>query len=328
MPPTVGECPACGGPLRAWRRATASNPGLAGRAAYELARCEACGTARTIIPAATQVGAEVYEAGTYAPPRRGLDALLEPLRALIERDKRRFARGLPPGARVLEVGAGDGRLVAGLRAAGHDASGIEPSARAAAAALERGAPVERTGIEAARIESASLDAAFAWHVLEHLPDPAAAVGRLATWVRPGGMAVIACPNLSSLQARLGGDRWFHQDVPRHHTHFTERGLRLLLERNGFRVERVSHVLVEQNPLGMWQTLLNRATRERDVAFRLLKGDLRFADGATAVRDLALTGVLGVPLLALAPLLELAAGLARRGGSVVVEARLERAATGA
>ena len=34
-----------------------------------------------------------------------------------------------------------------------------------------------------------------------------------------------------------------------------------------------HLLIEQNPLGMWQTLLNRLTAERDFAFRLLKRDL-------------------------------------------------------
>ena len=47
----------------------------------------------------------------------------------------------------------------------------------------------------------------------------------------------------------------------------------LLERTGFRPDAVRHLLVEQNPLGMWQTLLNRLTRERDFAFRLLKRDL-------------------------------------------------------
>jgi len=259
----------------------------------------------------------LYESGTYAAARPALDRILEPMRALVERDKLRFVRGLPPGARVLEVGAGDGRFVSRLQAAGFEARGIEPSEGGVRMARARAAPVERAALEELHLEPAGLDAAIAWHVLEHLDDPAAALARIGIWLRPGGRVVIACPNLASLQAQIGGDRWFHQDVPRHRTHFTAAGLRLLLERSGFRLERMTHLLVEQNPLGMWQTLLNRLTGERDVAFRALKRDL--GPGPGARRDLALAAVAGPLLVPIAVALELAAGLAGRGGSVVAQA---------
>ena len=144
-----------------------------------------------------------------------------------------------------------------------------------------------------------------------------ALRRIGAWLRPGGRVVVACPNLASLQARIGGDRWFHQDVPRHRTHFTAAGLRLLLDRNGFRLERMSHLLVEQNPLGMWQTLLNLLTRERNVAFRAMKRDLGRRPGVR--RDLLVTAIAGPPLALVAATLELAAGLAHQGGSVVAVA---------
>ncbi|OLE36609.1 MAG: hypothetical protein AUG48_06885 [Actinobacteria bacterium 13_1_20CM_3_68_9] len=277
----------------------------------------ACGTARTELPAGAVPPPSIYESGTYAAARPALDRILEPMRALVERDKLRFVRGLHRGARVLEIGAGDGRFVSRLRAAGLEARGIEPSEGAVRRADARAAPVERATLEELRLEPAGLDAAIAWHVLEHLDDPAAAVTQIGTWLRPGGRAVVACPNLASLQARIGGDRWFHQDVPRHRTHFTADGLRLLLERSGFRLERMAHLLVEQNPLGMWQTLLNRLTRERDVAFRALKRDLGRGPGVG--RDLALSAVAGPLLAPIAVTLELAAGLAGHGGSVVAVA---------
>ena len=312
-----GRCPACGGALGTWRSATASDPQLAGRGHYSLTRCAACGTARTELPAEAAPPQPLYESGTYAPARPALDRVLEPLRAVVERDKLRFVRGLPPGARVLEVGAGDGRFVSRLRAAGLEAKGIEPSEGGVRMARVRAAPVERAALEEMRLEPESLDATIAWHVLEHLDDPEAAVARIRIWLRPGGRIVVACPNLASVQARIGGDRWFHQDVPRHRTHFTATGLRLLLERSGFRLERMTHLLIEQNPFGMWQTLLNRLTGERDVAFRALKRDLGSGPGAR--RDLALTAVAGPLLAPIAVALELAAGLAGRGGSVVAVA---------
>jgi SAM-dependent methyltransferase len=311
------RCPACEGELAPWRAATATDPQLAGRREYALTHCTACGTARTELPQEVASPVSLYEAGTYAAPRPVLDRLLEPLRALVERDKLRFVRDIPLGARVLEVGAGDGRFVSRLRAAGFEATGIEPSERGARIASDRGAPVERAGLEDVDLDPASLDAVIVWHVLEHLDDPAEALARIGAWLRPGGLAVIACPNLASLQARIGGDRWFHQDVPRHRTHFTATGLSLLLERSGFRVERTSQLLVEQNPLGMWQTLLNRLTRERDVAFRALKRDLGRERGMG--RDLALTAIAGPLLAPFALALELGAGIAGRGGSVVAVA---------
>ena len=195
-------------------------------------------------------------------------------------------------------------FVSRLTEAGFDARGVEPSEGAAAAARARGAPVERVTVEELDLAAASLDAVVVWHVLEHLRDPAGTLAGIARWLRPGGRVVVACPNLASLQARIGGDRWFHQDVPRHLTHFTAIGLRLLLERSGFRLERVSHVVVEQNPLGMWQTLLNRITAHPNVAFRALKRDL---DGGSGLgRDLALTAIAG-------PLLGAGRDRARAGG---------------
>ncbi|MGH2953977.1 MAG: class I SAM-dependent methyltransferase, partial [Solirubrobacterales bacterium] len=196
---------------------------------------------------------------------------------------------------------------------------IEPSEAGRAAAARVGARVERAAAEDARVEPASEDAVVLWHALEHLDDPEGTLRRARSWLRPDGLLVVAVPDLASLQARIGGDRWFHQDVPRHRTHFTAAGLRRLLERCGYRVVRVRHLLVEQNPLGMWQTLLNRITVERDFAFRLLKRDLPAAPAAVRALDFGVTVVAGTLLAPVAVLVELAAGLAGRGGTMVVEA---------
>jgi SAM-dependent methyltransferase len=256
-----------------------------------------------------------------------VDWLLEPLRRLTEVDRTRFTARIPPGARVLEVGAGDGRFLARLAAAGYRVSGIEPSRSAWALARDAGVPVENVGVEAATIEAGGQDAVVLWHVLEHLDDPEGVLRRVRRWLAPGGRVVVGCPNLDSLQARIGGDAWFHQDVPRHRSHFTARGLGLLLDRTGFHLERVRHVVIEQNPLGMWQTLLNRLTRQRDVGFRFLKRDLAAMPRRDRRLDVAVTALAGPLLAPVAVALELGAGLAGRGGTVVVEATAAHEADG-
>ena len=267
----------------------------------------------------------MYEGGTYTPARGLARRLLGPLRGLAERDRMRFVRGLAPGSRVLEVGAGDGKLVAMMREAGLDAHGIDPSPAACAAARAIGVEVANVGVGEAELEPASEDAVVLWHALEHLDDPAAALERIRSWLRPGRHAGGRRP-----QPRLGPGPDRRRSVvssgraPPPHPPDRRGRLGAARAHRHTGPSRVRHLLIEQNPLGMWQTLLNRLTVERDFAFRLLKRDLGEARaGRPGLLDLAVTAVAGPLLAPVAVLAELAAGLARRGGSIVVEARVAR-----
>lgn len=261
---------------------------------------------------------DAHETAYYAPTAGIAERLIEPLRRLAEADRLRAVRSLRPDARVLEIGSGDGRFLDRLRRRGADVVGIEPSAAGRARSEARGIAASAAGVEAFAPPADAFDAVIAWHALEHLDEPAEALRRARDWVRPGGLLVVAVPNRDSLQARIGGDRWFHQDVPRHRTHFTTAGAEAIVERTGFGIERVRHLVVEQNALGMWQTLLNRLTSGRDVAYRALKRDPTVRRGPAG--DLVVTAIAAAPLAAVAVALELAAGIARRGGTFVIEAR--------
>ncbi|MDX6573708.1 MAG: hypothetical protein QOC86_2864 [Gaiellales bacterium] len=261
----------------------------------------------------------MYEVGLYGSREGWKERLLEPLRRAVDRDRLRLIGPLPPEQRVIEVGAGRGRLVGALRSLGHDAVGIEPSKASSAEAQAQGLPVSALSLEQATFADGEADLVVMWHVLEHLEAPAQALGRARNWLRPGGELVVAVPNLASLQARIGGDRWFHQDVPRHRTHFTGDGLSTLLRRCGLTPTSSRQVMIDQAPLGMWLTLLNRITHDRDVPLRFLKRDLRYERRAEAVRDGAASVVIGIPLVPAAALLELGAALGGRGGAVVVRA---------
>ncbi len=309
LPPVT--CPACGGTLAPWRTVPGSEPGLA-HVRYELRRCAACGTGVTIAPVGA---ADLHESGAYRPGTpRGYRAALPLLRIF---DRRRLAllrRIAVPPARVLDAGAGQGRFVAAARVAGYDAFGIEPAQRALERAGALGVPVHPVTIEAAEIPAGSLDAVTLWHVLEHLADPGAALERIAGWLAPGGGLLVGVPNLASVQAQVGGERWYHLDVPRHRTHFTPAGLTRLLERSGLAPVAVHHLLLEHNPYGMWQSAVNRLTRDPSYVYNLLK-----RNAPPASRDLAIS-MLALPLAPLAVAAELAAGVAHRGGSIAVLAR--------
>ena len=257
-----------------------------------------------------------HETGAYRPGAPRLAGLAAPL--LRRFDRRRLAllaRGAPPPARLLDGGAGRGRFVAAARVAGYEACGIEPSQRGVdGAAASYGVALERATVETAQVAPGSLDAVTLWHVLEHVDDAGAALDAVAGWLRPGGVVLVGVPNLASLQARLAGDRWYHLDLPRHRTHFTPKGFRALLEAHGFETVRTTHLLLEHNPFGMWQSLVNRATRTPNWLYHALKHNARFDAHDAAVTAAAL------PLLPLAAALEALAGAARRGGTIAVLAR--------
>ncbi|MDP2712419.1 MAG: class I SAM-dependent methyltransferase, partial [Solirubrobacteraceae bacterium] len=257
-----------------------------------------------------------HEEGAYGGGRPRAAGLASPLLRAFDRRRLRFlARaGARPDGRLLDVGAGRGRFIAQARDAGWDADGIEPSLRGVAGARELGIELQQAGIDDARVAPGSLDAATLWHVLEHLDDPGTALERIAGWLRPGGLLVIGVPNLASVQARVGGARWYHLDVPRHRTHFTVDGLHALLRRQGLEPVATHHVLAEHNPFGLWQSLVSRATRTPSWLYHALKHNAPLRS-----RD-ALVTAAALPLAPVAVAVELACGLARSGGTIAVVAR--------
>jgi SAM-dependent methyltransferase len=122
------------------------------------------------------------------------------------------------GLRALDVGCGAGELLARLMQAGYVAEGLDfdPLAAAAARALS-GALVHSGAFEKAPLAESSFDLVVLSHSFEHLPQPRAALRRIASLLRPGGRAVLLYPNPRSLGAWWFGTAWHSWDPPRHLT---------------------------------------------------------------------------------------------------------------
>jgi ubiquinone/menaquinone biosynthesis C-methylase UbiE len=111
-----------------------------------------------------------------------------------------FLPHLRPGMRLLDAGCGPGSITLGLaeavapgEAAGIDAS-AERVAAASALAAERGVTnvrFEVADVCALPYSDASFDAAFVHAVLQHLPEPLAALVELRRVLRPGGVIGVA-----------------------------------------------------------------------------------------------------------------------------------------
>jgi 2-polyprenyl-3-methyl-5-hydroxy-6-metoxy-1,4-benzoquinol methylase len=151
----------------------------------------------------------------------------------------RFVGCLPfpgSGARLLDLGCGSGTFLAQMRAVGWEVWGLEPDAKAAAAATAAGLRVQVGLLETTPQPEASFDAITLNHVIEHLHDPLTTLRLCWRALKPGGVLFIACPNLGALGHRWFGADYFPLDPPRHLILFTLPCLRRALQAAGFQVE--------------------------------------------------------------------------------------------
>lgn len=116
--------------------------------------------------------------------------------------------------RLLDVGCGDGALLAAAQAAGWDVAGVELEGDRAAEARARGVgPVHHGPLEALDPTLAPFDVVRLHHVVEHVPSPRALLGEAAARLAPGGRLVVATPSAGSLGARVAGAGWRHLGRP-------------------------------------------------------------------------------------------------------------------
>jgi len=140
-------------------------------------------------------------------------------------------------ARVLDYGCGSGLFLRRLREFGHEVEGVDFDPVAVSAVRASGIAC-RTPDEVPDDEwRASFDAITLSHVIEHVPDPRALLGQLASWLKPGGSLFIECPNANATGLALFGRYWRGLEAPRHLAIPSPDGLERALDEAGLAVSR-------------------------------------------------------------------------------------------
>jgi 2-polyprenyl-3-methyl-5-hydroxy-6-metoxy-1,4-benzoquinol methylase len=156
---------------------------------------------------------------------------------------RTLLRFLLPPARVLELGSAHGALVALLRAAGYDATGLELSPWVVEFARRTfRVPMLLGPVENQELENGSWDAVILNDLLEHLSNPMATLAHCAGLLKPEGLLVVQTPCYPDGQTheKLQGGKvpfleMMSPKVAAEHIYlFSQRSIRLLLEGHGFK----------------------------------------------------------------------------------------------
>jgi SAM-dependent methyltransferase len=310
---TAPSCLVCGAPAR--HRFDSVVKG------FDVLGCDRCGSARTWPALSAEALGSWYPKSYYGAGNVRFNPLFERLTRWFRRRRVGVVRRLTKPGPVLDVGCGRGLTLHFLREAGYQPVGVELSPLAASHARDvLGLDVRTGDFLAQPFASDHFEAVIFWHSLEHMDDSIRALERAWEILKPGGLLVVAVPNIASIQAASTGREWFHLDVPRHYVHFSARGLGDALRQRGFRILSVAHFSMEQNPYGWIQSLLNRVF-ERDLLYSILK-DPRAR--SHRIREFPLqtiaTAIVALLLVPVTLVLVVVETLLRRGGTIEVYAR--------
>jgi 2-polyprenyl-3-methyl-5-hydroxy-6-metoxy-1,4-benzoquinol methylase len=157
--------------------------------------------------------------------------------------RRRVEKNFPPWigeGRLLDVGCATGRFLQRMAAIGWRVSGIELDPEAAAKARSVTPDIVVGDPAVLTLPAQRFDVITAFHVVEHLPDPLAALRNMLTWLAPGGLMIVEVPNAGGWGGRLFRRYWSGLDYPRHLIHFTPATMAAMVERAGGRVVGQRH----------------------------------------------------------------------------------------
>jgi SAM-dependent methyltransferase len=199
------------------------------------------------------------------------EALRSARRGGYETDRPEVLRLVPRDARrILELGCSNGALGAAVKQRQNaTVLGVEldPAYAADAEAVLDRVVVGDAGEFAAGAppDEAPFDCLICADVLEHLVDPWATLRHCASWLRPGGTAIVSLPNVlryRNLRRIVMRRRWPRDaSGPFDATHlrwFSDRDAIDLLAQADLRVERLDRQLWEARPF--WKALLEAQAR--------------------------------------------------------------------
>lgn len=153
------------------------------------------------------------------------------LRATFRRFAAELSRAGLAGGKLLEVGCGFGFFLQEAGPYFDWRGGTEFSPPAAERARRSADRVWDGGIDAVPADE-TFDCIVALHVIEHVYDPKAFMGKLLRHLKPAGRCVLAAPDMGGFWRKLMGRRWPSFKYPEHVVFYDADSLRRLMQSAG------------------------------------------------------------------------------------------------
>lgn len=143
---------------------------------------------------------------------------------------------------IIEIGCGPGAFLEKAKPYVKQVFGVEYNEQALNIARSKGLTVFGVDDVNPAEMKGQFDAAFSFHVLEHVTDPVGFIREMLTWVKPCGLIGLSVPNMDGPLKFISP---CIQNMPPHHaTRWKLKTFEMLAEKLGLKIERVVY-----EPLG-------------------------------------------------------------------------------
>lgn len=162
-----------------------------------------------------------------------------------------YSKKIGKTLKVLDVGCGSGTIAKKIQDNGHDVLGIDFSEEALKRAQERQIKTKQCNLDEGMPEkSNTYDVVWEGDIVEHVFDPIGLLKESARVLNPGGILLVTIPNdvglISRIKILFGIS---HQEQMyrtsgfyKHHTFFTPKLIKFMLEKAGFEIVEFRKVL--------------------------------------------------------------------------------------
>ena len=198
---------------------------------------------------------------------------------------------------LLDVGCGNGRLLALARSREWAVIGCDPDPAAVTAAMElHQIEIHHGDLSTFPKPAAPFDVVICRFVMEHFQNPAEDLKHMQELLTPGGLLLAYVPNLASLQARLFGARWFPLRLVDHVHQFTPATLAAVASKADFEIMTVDTPTTPADLVGVAASLIPTLDPDRipqsGIHFMWFRLSLLAALAAIAFIPSAVASLLG------------------------------------
>ncbi len=250
---------------------------------YEIYQCDNCNAYYLTPPPDEERLALAYDESYYGEGEEKFEGFVEKLLDFFrKRRAAKFARAMGKKGKVLDIGCGNGRFLQFIQAQGDfSINGIEMEGGSA----ERAKRIEGLKLKVGLLEDGhfsdeSLDGISMIHVFEHLTDPSGYLDIIDKILKPGGVLLMAFPNIGSTQAQKFKGDWLHLDPPRHLFFFDRPDFLSLMHKRGYDLIAEKHFSLEYNPFGYFQSAMNQKSPKRELLYESMKGNSAYLEGVS------------------------------------------------